>query len=211
MTTRPGRTGSDRPVMSAAQPPPQPPTALDRAMVPVRWTYRVAGVVLLVVMIGLPTLQVFLREVFRSPFIGAEELARFMLICVVFVTLPYVVVSGANIRMAEFTALLPAGARRVLQVVIGATAAAGFGLAALSVAVATLRNLSNATPTLGIPYWVFFSAGFLGLFFAAAESAIQAVKAAAGRDIYVTFPEDEAPEEIDLDAVLAPGAGERTP
>jgi TRAP-type C4-dicarboxylate transport system permease small subunit len=184
--------------------PSQEQSSLDRAIEPVRRTYRGLGLILMTVMILLPTLQVVLREGLRSPFIGAEELARFMLICVVFVTLPYVVASGASIRMEEVVTALPRAVQRILRVAMTGTAAIGFSIAAYSVAVATLRNLNNATPTLAIPYWVFFSAAFLGLAFAGLESAIQFVKALRGQALYVTFTGEEPPEEIDLEHVLAP-------
>jgi TRAP-type C4-dicarboxylate transport system permease small subunit len=145
---------------------------------------------------------VFLRGVIGTPFVGAEELARFMLICVVFLTLPYVVSSGASIRMEEIISSLPRWAQWPLRVAIAVTAAAAFGIAAYSVAVATLRNLHNATPTLGIPYWVFFSAAFIGLLVSAVESGVQCVKALGGRPLYVTFAEEQPPEDVDLERAL---------
>lgn len=176
---------------------------LDRTVEPLRKAMRRLGVVLLFVMIALPALQVFLRAIVGHPFVGAEELARFMLICVVFVTLPYVVSSGGSIRMEEILSALPRGVQRPLRVLSAGVASVAFCIAAYSVAVATLRNLDNATPTLGIPYWVFFSATFLGLFAAALESAVQFVKALGDRPLYVTFAEEQPPEEIDLEQVLA--------
>ena len=120
-----------------------------------------------------------LRELLDLPFVGAEELTRFMLICVVFVTLPYVVASGANIRLEEGLNLMPHAvqARRSTSL-IAATGACRFAVAAAAIAVATLRNLQNATPTLGIPYWVFFSAAFFGLLFAAVEIRAAALEGA---------------------------------
>jgi TRAP-type C4-dicarboxylate transport system permease small subunit len=173
--------------------------ALDRAVEPLRRF----GLLLLFVMILMPALQVFLRTIVGTPFVGAEELARFMLICVVFVTLPYVVSSGASIRMEELISSLPRDVQWPLRVAIAGTATVAFGIAAYSVAVATLRNLQNATPSLGIPYWVFFSATFIGLLVSAIESGVQCVKAWGGRPLYVTFAEEQPPEEVDLDRALA--------
>lgn len=169
---------------------------MDRAMLPVRKLFRRLGLVLLATMIALPMLQVSLREFTPFSFIGAGELTRFMLICVVFITLPYVVSSGANIRMEEITAGLPDRLRHWLKVLITATAVAAFSFAAYSIALATLRNLNNATPSLEIPYWIFFSAAFLGLLFAALESVIQFVKVLRGQDLYVTFAEEQPQEDL---------------
>ena len=54
---------------------------------------------------GLASAQVALREFTSFTFVGAGELTRFMLICVVFVTLPYVL-PGVSIRMDELTSEL---------------------------------------------------------------------------------------------------------
>jgi len=186
---------------TALHPAPHPAedrSAIDRAVQPARVALRTLGVVLLAVMIALPVLQVGLRELTRLTFIGAGELTRFMLICVVFVCLPYVVSSGASIRMEELTAGLRGGLARALRMAVAGSGAVAFAVASWSVAAATLRNLGNATPTLGIPYWIFFSAAFAGLLLAALECAIQFVKAWRGRDLYVSFagelPPDDLPE-----------------
>jgi TRAP-type C4-dicarboxylate transport system permease small subunit len=175
--------------------PAEDSSTVDRALRPLRKGLRWLGLVLLVVMIALPALQVLLRAT-PYAFIGAGELTRFMLICVVFLTLPYVISSGASIRIEDLTNGLPESIQRALRITIPATGVLGFGFAAYSVALAVLRNLNNATPTLGIPYWVFFSAAFVGLLMAAAECAIQLVKAMQGRDLYVSFAEEQPPEEL---------------
>lgn len=79
---------------------------------------------------------------------------------------------------------------------IAASASTAFGIAAWSVALATLRNLNNSTPTLGIPYWIFFSAAFLGLLLAAVECLIQLVKAWRDVPLYVSFAEELPPEDL---------------
>ena len=169
---------------------------------------RRLGVLLLGVMISLPALQVVLREMIGAPFVGAEELARFMLICVVFVTLPYVVSSGSSIRMEELLAALPRSVQRPVRLAAAAVGCVAFAIAAGSVAIATLRNLDNATPTLGIPYWVFFSAAFVGLLVAAVESGLQWMKTVRGQPLYVMFAEEQPPDEIDLEQALAhPSSG----
>jgi TRAP-type C4-dicarboxylate transport system permease small subunit len=172
---------------------PSRPELADRTIAPVRLILRWLGVLLLVVMIAMPAVQVVLREFLRAPFVGAEELTRFMLICVVFVTLPFVISSGASIRMEEILQGLPTRLRHGLRIAIAGTAALAFATAAYSVGIATLSNLHNATPTLGIPYWVFFSAAFMGLLLAAVECAIQLVKIVRGRDQYVHDETDTPP------------------
>lgn len=176
--------------------PPEDATLADRVIRPVRRVLRAVGLLLLAVMVALPVLQVALREFTSFTFVGAGELTRFMLICVVFVTLPYVVASGVSIRMDELTSELRGVWRRGLRMLIAASASTAFGIAAWSVALATLRNLNNSTPTLGIPYWIFFSAAFLGLLLAAVECLIQLVKARRDVPLYVSFAEELPPEDL---------------
>jgi len=177
--------------------------APDRALSPVRRALRWTSLAVIAVMIALPALQVVLREVLNLPFVGAEELTRFMLICVVFVTLPYVVASGANIRLEEGLHLLPRPLQRLINVMIAATGALTFGVTAAAIGVATLRNLQNATPTLGIPYWVFFSAAFVGFLVTGIEFALQLWKVATRRPPFVTFADEASPDDMDaLEAAL---------
>jgi TRAP-type C4-dicarboxylate transport system permease small subunit len=181
--------------------------APDRALAPVRLVLRWASLVMIAVMIALPALQVVLRELLNTPFVGTEELTRFMLICIVFVTLPYVIASGTNIRLEEGLHLMPPGLRRAFEVLIAATGTVAFAIAAAAIAVATLRNLQNATPTLGIPYYVFFSTAFLGLAIAAVESALQLWKTLTRRPPYVSFADEASPDDMDaLEAALVADA-----
>jgi TRAP-type C4-dicarboxylate transport system permease small subunit len=173
--------------------------AVDRTLEPLRWLFRWGSLAMLVAMVALPFIQVLAREVFSSPIVGAEELARFMLICTVFIALPYVVSAGANIRMEEFLGFLPASLVRIVQLVIAATAVIAFAVAAVSSLVAIRANLDNATPTLGIPYWIFLGAAFSGLSMTTVECAVQFVKALRRQPLYVTFPGEHEPEEkLDL-------------
>lgn len=177
--------------------------AIDRALEPLRWVFRGGSVAMLVVMIALPFVQVVAREVLSVPIIGAEELARFMLICTVFVALPYVVSAGANIRMEEFLGFLPSGLMRAVRLAIAAVAVVAFGVAAVSSVVAIRSNLDNATPTLGIPYWIFLGAACVGLSMTTVECALQFIKALQDRPLYVTFPQEHEPEEeLDLPNAL---------
>lgn len=193
---------SDKPAASSHPLPEAVAAPIDRLLEPLRKLLRRIGLVLLFVMIALPALQVFLREVAGTPFVGAEELARFMLICVVFITLPYVIASGSSIRMEEILASLPQGLQRPVRVLCAVASVTAFVIAAWSVGVATFRNLENATPTLGIPYWLFFCAAFVGFLVAALESAVQLWKVVRRRPLYVSFAEELPPDEAELEAAI---------
>ena len=169
--------------------------AIDRALEPLRWVFRWGSLAMLIVMVALPFIQVVMREFLASPIIGAEELARFMLICTVFIALPYVVSAGANIRMEEFFAFLPPGVVGTIKLAIAGTAMATFAIAAIASLVAITSNLDNATPTLGIPYWIFLGAAFAGFTMTTVECAVQFIKTLQKQPLYVTFPQELEPEE----------------
>ena len=118
--------------------------AIDRFVEPIRKAFRLLSVALLTLVIVLPALQIFLREVTQTSFIGAAELARFMLICTVFIAFPYVVSSGANIRMEEIQLALPAAIVRWLRPLISFLGVVGFAIIAYSTCIATISNLNNA-------------------------------------------------------------------
>jgi len=170
--------------------------AIDRFVEPIRKAFRLLSVALLTLVIALPALQILLREVTQTPFIGAAELARFMLICTVFIAFPYVVSSGANIRMEEIQLALPAVIVRWLRPLISFLGVVGFAIIAYSTYIATISNLNNATPTLGIPYYIFFSATFLGCLMTAFECAVQTGKAITNTPLYVKFDAERPPDEL---------------
>ncbi|MGR3793358.1 TRAP transporter small permease [Vannielia sp. SX4] len=170
----------------------------DRILNPVRKILRLAGLVILAVMIATPMAQVIMRQFFSIPLIGADELSRFMLISVVMLTIPYTVSSGASVRMEEVQHVFPEWVQRALRVMIALLGLAAFTFASWSVLTATLKNLNNATPTLGIPYYIFFSATAVGFFCAALEFALLAWKALMGLPMYVTFAAEQPTEELSL-------------
>ena len=169
--------------------------AIDRALEPLRWVFRWGSLAMLIVMVALPFIQVVMREIVASPLIGAEELARFMLICTVFIALPYVVSAGANIGMDEFLGFLSVRVVRLTKLAMSAIAVITFAIAGIASLIAIRNNLDNATPTLGIPYWIFLGAAAVGFAMTTLECAVQFLKALQQRPLYVTFPQEHEPEE----------------
>lgn len=130
-----------------------------------RLAERLLTIFVVIVMAGLvlvPTAQVVMRGVFVLPFIGAEELTRFLLICLVFCAYPLVVEHGENIVMGEFKAALPRRLRGVVNVTISLSAIAVTAFMAYVTASNISKNLMNATPTLGIPFVIFLGATLFG-------------------------------------------------
>lgn len=173
--------------------------AIDRAVEPLRWVFRWGSLVMLALMVLLPVIQVVTREVFGNPVIGADELARYMLICTVFIALPCVVAGGANIRMEELLSLCPASFISIAKLVISVVAIVTFATVTVASAVAISKNMNNATPTLGMPYWLFFGAAFVSFSMTTLECVIQLIKLLQDRPLYISFPQEQEPEqELDL-------------
>lgn len=103
-----------------------------------------------------------MRGVFNVPLAGAEELAKYLLICLTLVAASYVTREGGQIRMEEFQALVPARPRWWLQLAIEASGVAFFGVLFVATVVTVTRNLNSVTPILEMPFWLFFAPLVLG-------------------------------------------------
>ena len=123
---------------------------------------RWASFVLLAALVVTPLVQITMRGVFNVPLAGAEELAKYFLICLTFLAASYVTREGGQIRMEEFQFLLPAKPRWVLQLAIEMSGVLVFGVLFVASVVTVSRNLNSVTPVLEIPFLVFFAPLVLG-------------------------------------------------
>jgi TRAP-type C4-dicarboxylate transport system permease small subunit len=123
----------------------------------IRIAVRRASLVLLAALIVTPLAQITMRGVFNVPLAGAEELAKYFLICLTLVAASYVTREGGQIRMEEFQALVPARPRWWLQLGIEASGVAFFGVLFVASVVTVTRNLNSVTPILEMPFWLFFA------------------------------------------------------
>jgi len=122
-----------------------------------RTAVRRTSVVLLAALIVTPLAQITMRGVFNVPLAGAEELAKYFLICLTLLAGSYVTREGGQIRMEEFQFLLPPKPRWILQLVIEISGVAVFGVLFVASVVTVTRNLNSVTPVLEIPFWLFFA------------------------------------------------------
>ena len=123
---------------------------------------RYVSTILLGVLIILVALQVVMRVVFLSPLIGAEELARYFLICVVFMGAPFAARTGGHIRMEELIQRFPKKTQRFIFAVIHLLAALVFAITTVGSVITLLNNLKNRTATLSIPFPIFIFPTVLG-------------------------------------------------
>lgn len=127
-----------------------------------RTAVRRASFVLLAALVVTPLAQITMRGVFNVPLAGAEELAKYFLICLTFLAASYVTHQGGQIRMEEFQFLLPPKPRWILQLAIEVSGVAVFGVLFVASVVTVTRNLNSVTPVLEIPFWLFFAPLVLG-------------------------------------------------
>ncbi|MCX7787639.1 MAG: TRAP transporter small permease [Spirochaetes bacterium] len=113
-------------------------------------------------LILLVALQVVMRVIFLSPLIGAEELARYFLICVVFLGAPFAARTGGHIRMEELLQRFPLKLRTGISFLICLSAVLVFGIVSVGSVITLLRNLQNRTATLSIPFPIFIAPTVLG-------------------------------------------------
>jgi TRAP-type C4-dicarboxylate transport system permease small subunit len=128
----------------------------------IRIAVRRTSFVLLAALVVTPLVQITMRGVFNVPLAGAEELAKYFLICLTFLAASYVTREGGQIRMEEFQFLLPPKPRWVLQLVIELSGVLVFGVLFVASVVTVSRNLNSVTPVLEIPFLVFFAPLVLG-------------------------------------------------
>ena len=124
----------------------------------VRW----ASLALLFLLVATPLAQIVMRSVFNVPMAGAEELARYFLICLTFLAASHVTASGGQIRMEEFQAIVPPKPRWLLQLSIELAGVAVFALLTVAAVVTIRNNLQNQTATLEMPFWLFMGPLALG-------------------------------------------------
>jgi TRAP-type C4-dicarboxylate transport system permease small subunit len=133
----------------------------------VRWI----SLSLLGLLVVTPLTQIVMRGVFNVPMSGAEELARYFLICLTFLGAAYVTREGGQIRMEEVQAMLPPKPRWMLQLVIELAGIAMFATLFVAGVVTIGHNLNNQTATLEMPFWLFMGPLAVGALLLVVETA----------------------------------------
>ena len=146
-----------------------------------RKAVRRASLVLLAALIVTPLAQIAMRGVFNVPLAGAEELAKYFLICLTFLAASYVTREGGQIRMEEFQFLLPPKPRWILQLAIELCGIAVFGIVFVASVVTVTRNMNSVTPVLEMPFWLFFAPLVLGSLLLVAETVAMLAHTWRGR------------------------------
>lgn len=141
----------------------------------VRAAVRRTSLVLLALLVVTPLAQITMRGVFNVPMAGAEELARYFLICLSFIAASWVTEQGGQIRMEEFQALIPAKPRWILQLIVEVSGVAMFAVLFVASVITISRNWQSVTPTLEMPFWLFMAPLAVGSFLLVVETLVMLV------------------------------------
>jgi TRAP-type C4-dicarboxylate transport system permease small subunit len=133
------------------------------------------GVLALAGLVILPSIQIVLRFI-HMPFIGSEEVTRYLLIVSTFIVIPLVTSDGGQIKMEDFIRFLPVSVLRFWRAVIAAVAAGSFALVAWAIIESLQITMGSSTPTVGIPFWLFNAPALVGLTAGAIEYLKQIVR-----------------------------------
>jgi TRAP-type C4-dicarboxylate transport system permease small subunit len=128
-----------------------------RALTLIRTAVRWISLALLAALVITPLAQITMRGIFNVPMAGAEELARYFLICLSFIGASYVTEQGGQIRMEEFQGLIAPKPRWILQLVIELSGVALFGVLFVASVVTIRNNLQNQTAVMELPFWLFMA------------------------------------------------------
>ena len=141
----------------------------------IRTAVRRTSFVLLAALVITPLAQITMRGVFNVPLAGAEELAKYFLICLTFLAASYVTREGGQIRMEEFQFLVPPKPRWLLQLLIELSGVVVFGVLFVASVVTITRNMNSVTPILEMPFWLFFAPLVLGSLLLVVETLVMLV------------------------------------
>ncbi len=128
----------------------------------IRNSDRILSTLILFSILIIMIVQIVLRSIFNILFVGVEELSRYLFISVVFMGLPYYYRIDGHIKLEGIQKYLPQKIRMIIDIIIQILSFFVFAIIAFSALYTTLTNYNSATPTISIPFWLFFLPTILG-------------------------------------------------
>lgn len=125
---------------------------------------KIVGAFFLISLVSMTIFQVVMRYFFSRPVTGTEELGRYFLIWIIFISAPYSARMGSFIKMEELQAILPKKMGRAINIAACIFSIGVFAVISASAVSTVSHNLKLTTPSLGIPFLPFFlptMAGFI--------------------------------------------------
>lgn len=138
-------------------------TAAARVLEALAAACRILAMLLLAALCMLVVGQVVGRNLFNSGMPWADELARFCGVAIVFLCVPLLALRGQHVAVNMVPMMLPERWRRWVSVFSELLVLAFAGLTLWGLHTFLGHAWKFATPTLGIPNWVFYAPAVIGI------------------------------------------------
>lgn len=138
----------------------------------IRFILQIVTSLILILLVVTPVTQIILR-LLLVPFIGAEEMSRFLLIALIFLGSPLAVWMGGHIMMDQFQRFFPKQINNWLQIIISAVCVFVFGYLTIS-GISLIRKMgANTSIALQIPFWIVMTPVALGCLLLTIEYVVE--------------------------------------
>jgi TRAP-type C4-dicarboxylate transport system permease small subunit len=121
------------------------------------------GILLLAMMSILIVAQVLGRNLFDLGMPWADELSRFCGVALVFLGVPLLALRGSHVAVDMVPTMLPPAGRRACALIVEIMVLAFGAISVWSIYAFLSRAWKFATPTLGIPNWVYYTPAAIAL------------------------------------------------
>jgi TRAP-type C4-dicarboxylate transport system permease small subunit len=142
---------------------------------------RFLSVATLFAIIVITLFQITIRWLFDIPLTGIEEFSRFLFVAFIFLGLPYYYRHDGHIKLSGIRNLLTSRNARLMEITIQFFCVLAFSIILASAVYTTSTNYDSTTPTIGIPFWIFFMPIILGFGLLVTEHIIDLTKIIKGR------------------------------
>ena len=138
----------------------------------IRASNKYISAIILAAIMLITIAQILMRSLFNIPFIGIEELSRFLFISFIFLGLSYYNHIDGHIKLEGLQKNFPLKVKRVIGIIIHVSSATVFAIITFSAIYTSLTNYNSTTQTLAIPFWLFFLPTIVGFALLTVEEII---------------------------------------
>ena len=140
----------------------------------IRLILQIVTSLILLLLVVTPVTQIILR-LLSAPFIGAEEMTRYLLIALIFLGSPLAVWMGGHIAMDQFQGFFPKQFTLWLRFVITTSCVFVFGYLTVSGTSLIRKMYANTSPALVVPFWVVMTPVVVGCLLLTIEYVVEMV------------------------------------
>ena len=140
----------------------------------IRLILQIVTSLILLLLVVTPVTQIIMR-LLSAPFIGAEEMTRYLLIALIFLGSPLAVWVGGHITMDQFQRFFPKQFNVWLRITIAASSVLVFGFLTVSGISLISKMYANTSPALVVPFWVVMTPVAVGCLLLTIEYAVEMI------------------------------------